>query len=411
MHTQREYPRFTVNKKAEAAIRRGHPWVYGEEVISHEGEYENGGLGDVVTEKGVYLGTGFINDHSKILLRLISGNANDRFDEAFFARRINYALDYRRRVMGADFDACRLIFGEADQFPGLTVDKFGDILVTETLSLGIEQRKGMIFSLIVENLKAHGTPVRAIYERNESPLRLKEGMETGKGYFLMERLEPHPEETLSGHTQITENGIIYDVDYINGQKTGFFLDQKYNRLAAARLAKGLKVLDCFTHTGAFALNCAKAGAAKVTAVDISQSAIEETARNAELNGLPMDLVCRDVFELLTELGEKKAREYDYIILDPPAFTKSSSTRQNAYRGYKEINRRAMQLLPRGGYLATCSCSHFMYEDDFKRMLQEAAADAHVTLRQIEARQQAPDHPILPTVPETNYLKFYLFQIV
>lgn len=411
MHAQREYPRFTVNKKAEAAIRRGHPWVYGEEVLSHEGEYENGGLGDVVTEKGVYLGTGFINNHSKILLRLISGNANDRFDEAFFARRISYALDYRRRVMGADFDACRLIFGEADQFPGLTADKFGDILVTETLSLGIEQRKALIFSLIVENLKAHGTPVRAIYERNESPLRLKEGMETGKGYFHMEGLETHPEETLSGHTQITENGIIYDVDYINGQKTGFFLDQKYNRLAAARLAKGLKVLDCFTHTGAFALNCAKAGAAKVTAVDISQSAIEETARNAELNGLSLDLVCRDVFELLTELGEKKAREYDYIILDPPAFTKSSSTRQNAYRGYKEINRRAMQLLPRGGYLATCSCSHFMYEDDFKRMLQEAAADAHVTLRQIEARQQAPDHPILPTVSETNYLKFYLFQIV
>lgn len=407
MHTQREYPRFTVNKKAEAAIRRGHPWVYGEEVLSHEGDYENGGLGDVVTEKGVYLGTGFINDHSKILLRLISSNANDRFDEAFFARRVAYALDYRRRVMGADFDACRLIFGEADQFPGLTVDKFGDILVTETLSLGMEQRKAMIFSLIIENLKAHGTPVRAIYERNESPLRLKEGMETGKGFFALHGLETN----LDGHTQITENGILYDVDYMNGQKTGFFLDQKYNRLAAAKLSAGLRVLDCFTHTGAFALNCARAGAAKVTAVDISQSAIEETARNAALNHLELDLVCRDVFELLTELGEKKAREYDYIILDPPAFTKSSSTRQNAYRGYKEINRRAMQLLPRGGYLATCSCSHFMYEDDFKRMLQEAAADAHVTLRQIEARQQAPDHPILPTVPETNYLKFYLFQIV
>lgn len=407
MHTQREYPRFTVNKKAEAAIRRGHPWVYGEEVLSHEGDYENGGLGDVVTEKGVYLGTGFINDHSKILLRLISSNANDRFDEAFFARRVAYALDYRRRVMGADFDACRLIFGEADQFPGLTVDKFGDILVTETLSLGMEQRKAMIFSLIIENLRANGTPVRAIYERNESPLRLKEGMETGKGFFKLDGLETD----LDGHTQITENGILYDVDYINGQKTGFFLDQKYNRLAAAKLSFGLRVLDCFTHTGAFALNCAKAGAAKVTAVDISQSAIEETARNAALNGLELELVCRDVFELLTELGEKKARPYDYIILDPPAFTKSSSTRQNAYRGYKEINRRAMQLLPRGGYLATCSCSHFMYEDDFKRMLQEAAADAHVTLRQIEARQQAPDHPILPTVPETNYLKFYLFQIV
>ncbi len=250
MHTQREYPRFTVNKKAEAAIRRGHPWVYGEEVLSHEGDYENGGLGDVVTEKGVYLGTGFINDHSKILLRLISSNANDRFDEAFFARRVAYALDYRRRVMGSDFDACRLIFGEADQFPGLTVDKFGDILVTETLSLGMEQRKAMIFSLIIENLRANGSSVRAIYERNESPLRLKEGMETGKGFFKLTGLETD----LDGHTQITENGILYDVDYMTGQKTGFFLDQKYNRLAAAKLSAGLRVLDCFTHTGAFALN-------------------------------------------------------------------------------------------------------------------------------------------------------------
>lgn len=407
MHTQRDYPRFTVNKKAEAAIRRGHPWVYGEEVIQRPAAYENGGLGDVVTEKGVYLGTGCINDASKILIRLLSSNANDRFDEAFFARRVAYALDYRRRVMGTDFNNCRLIFGEADQFPGLTVDRFGDILVTETLSLAMEKRKEMLFRRIVENLRAGGDTIRAIYERNESPLRLKEGMQTGKGFFPMEGLETE----LDGHTRIFENGVLYDVDYINGQKTGFFLDQKYNRRAAASLARGMRVLDCFTHTGAFALNCARAGAAKVTAVDISQAAIEETAANARLNGLELELVCRDVFELLTELGEKKSRAYDYIILDPPAFTKSSDTRKNVYRGYKEINRRAMQLLPRGGYLATCSCSHFMYEEDFKRMLLEAAADAHVTLRQIEARQQGPDHPILPTVPETSYLKFYLFQVI
>ena len=381
MHTQRDYPRFTVNKKAEAAIRRGHPWVYGEEVIQRPAAYENGGLGDVVTEKGVYLGTGCINDASKILIRLLSSNANDRFDEAFFARRVAYALDYRRRVMGTDFNNCRLIFGEADQFPGLTVDRFGDILVTETLSLAMEKRKEMLFRRIVENLRAGGDTIRAIYERNESPLRLKEGMQTGKGFFPMEGLETE----LDGHTRIFENGVLYDVDYINGQKTGFFLDQKYNRRAAASLARGMRVLDCFTHTGAFALNCARAGAAKVTAVDISQAAIEETAANARLNGLELELVCRDVFELLTELGEKKSRAYDYIILDPPAFTKSSDTRKNAYRGYKEINRRAMQLLPRGGYLAT--------------------------LRQIEARQQGPDHPILPTVPETSYLKFYLFQVI
>ena len=291
MHTQRDYPRFTVNKKAEAAIRRGHPWVYGEEVIQRPAAYENGGLGDVVTEKGVYLGTGCINDASKILIRLLSSNANDRFDEAFFARRVAYALDYRRRVMGTDFNNCRLIFGEADQFPGLTVDRFGDILVTETLSLAMEKRKEMLFRLIVENLRAGGDTIRAIYERNESPLRLKEGMQTGKGFFPMEGLETE----LDGHTRIFENGVLYDVDYINGQKTGFFLDQKYNRRAAASLARGMRVLDCFTHTGAFALNCARAGAAKVTAVDISQAAIEETAANARLNGLELELVCRDVF--------------------------------------------------------------------------------------------------------------------
>ena len=407
MHTQRDYPRFTVNKKAEAAIRRGHPWVYGEEVIQRPAAYENGGLGDVVTEKGVYLGTGCINDASKILIRLLSSNANDRFDEAFFARRIAYALDYRRRVMGTDFNNCRLIFGEADQFPGLTVDRFGDILVTETLSLAMEKRKEMLFRLIVENLRAGGDTIRAIYERNESPLRLKEGMQTGKGFFSMEGLETE----LDGHTRICENGVLYDVDYINGQKTGFFLDQKYNRRAVARLAAGHTVLDCFTHTGSFALNAAKGGAARVTAADISAEAIAMAKRNAERNGLDnMDFLCEDTFALLPRL-EKEGSPYDFIILDPPAFTKARRTVENAMRGYKEINYRAMKLLPRGGYLATASCSHFATEELFIKMLKAAAKDAHRQLRQIEVKQQAPDHPILWGVPETNYLKFFLFQVI
>lgn len=404
---ERPYPRFTVNKKAEASLRRGHPWVYGEEITAVTGTYENGDIGDVVTEKGVYLGSGFINDNSKIRVRVISDNPNDDFSEAFFARRVRYAVDYRRRVMGEQFSCCRLIFGEADKFPGFTVDRFGDVLVAEILSLGTEKRKEMLYRLIIEELARTGDEIRIIYERNESALRLKEGMTTGKGFYAGNGLITDAD----GFTEITENGIKYRVDYINGQKTGFFLDQKFNRAAAAKLAPGLRVLDCFTHTGAFALNCAKAGAKAVTAVDISETAIAETQVNADLNGIPLTLLTRDVFDLLTELCEKKCRDYDYIILDPPAFTKSNATQANAYKGYKEINRRAMQLLPRGGYLATCSCSHFMRNEDFKRMLSEAASDAHVTLRQIEERQQGPDHPILPSVPETDYLKFYLFQIL
>lgn len=407
MKCERSYPKFTVNKKAAESIGRGHPWVYGAEVIKKEEGYENGALGDVFSEKGAYLGTGFINDNSKILLRLLSQNANDTFDEAFFARRIAYALAYRKTVMGEDFDNCRLIFGEADQFPGWTVDRFSNVLVSEALSLGIEKRKNMLFSLLLEALKKEGVSIEAVYERNESPLRLREGMEQGKGFVELPTLKTD----LPGRVQIRENSVVYDVDYIEGQKTGFFLDQKYNRRAAARLAPGRKVLDCFTHTGAFALNCALAGAKSVTAVDISQTALASTAENARLNNVELKLICADVFDLLTDMAQKKCRDYDYIVLDPPAFTKSGATAQNAYRGYKQINRLAMKLLPRGGYLATCSCSHFMYEDMFRKMLLEAAAEAGVTLRLIEARQQGPDHPILLTVPETAYLKFYLFQVV
>lgn len=403
---QRPYPIVTVNEKAARALRSGHPWVYGAETSGPEQPYQNGDLVDVLSQKGRWLGTGFINDHSKIRVRLLSQNTNDRFDDAFWRRRVQHALAYRKTVMGEDFPCCRLIFGEADHFPGLTVDRFENVLVTEVLSLGIDRRRDLIYRLLVEQLAEDGVSVAAIYERSESPLRAKEGLSPVTGFYPL----PGLSTDLDGHVTIRENGVLYDVDYIHGQKTGFFLDQKYNRQAAARLAKGRRVLDCFTHTGAFALNCALAGAASVTAVDVSQDALAQAQRNAALNGLSLAVEQVDVFQLLTELARKGGHPYDYIILDPPAFTKSSSTVKNAYRGYKEINYRAMKLLPRGGYLATCSCSHFMTPDLFLRMLREAAADAGVRLRQIEERRQAPDHPILWGVPETEYLKFLLFQV-
>ena len=401
------FPRFTVSDKAERSIRLGHPWVYDTEILSGEGA--DGCLATVLNRKGRWLGTALFNSRSKIRLRLISRNTNDDFSEAFFERRLRHAVEYRRTVMGPDFSCCRLIFGEADFFPGLTVDRFGNILVAQTLSLGMEQRKEMLFRLLVKILREEGETIDALYERNDVRIRELEGMEQGKGFFEMEGLA----KDLSGVTEICENGIRYEVDYINGQKTGFFLDQKYNRQAAARLAPGRRVLDCFTHTGAFALNAAKAGAEHVCAVDVSADALTMARKNAERNDLTGNMSFREanVFELLTAMGDAKNREYDYIILDPPAFTKSHGTVHSAERGYHEINRRAMQILPRGGYLATCSCSHFMTEELFCKMLRHAASDAGRSLRQIEARQQSPDHPILWNVPETNYLKFYLFQVV
>lgn len=406
----RSYPKFYITPKGERAARGAHPWVFGEEVTKVEGSYQNGDLVDVVTAKGKYLGTGFVNDNSKIWVRLISNNTNDKFDEAFWERRLRYALEYRRTVMGEqDFRCCRLIFGEADMFPGLTVDRFNDLLVTQTLSLGIELRKQLLFELLIKILREMGQEIRGLYERNDVKIRLLEGMEENKHWFETPLL-PNPGAVT---TEIVENGIRYTVDVENGQKTGFFLDQKYNRQAIAKIAKGKHVLDCFTHTGSFALNAAQGGAASVTAVDISAEAVQMTDHNARINGYDKVLhgLQANVFDLLTELVDKHSREYDFIILDPPAFTKSGSTVKNAIRGYKEINLKAMKLLPRGGYLATCSCSHFMREDLFVAMLQDAARDANVSLRQIEARQQAPDHPILWNVPETNYLKFYIFQVV
>ena len=362
---------------------------------------------DAVSEKGKYLGTGFVSRESKIRVRLISRNANDRFDEAFWQRRIQYAWDYRKTVMAGDISCCRVIFGEADGFPGLTVDRFSNILVTQTLSVGMEKIKPMLLPLLVQVLRQDGQKIDGIFERNDVAIRELEGLEQNKGWFDMG--EPFPDTV----TEICENGVYYRVDVENGQKTGFFLDQKYNRLAVARLAKGRRVLDCFTHTGSFALNAALGGAERVTAVDISASAIEMAKENARRNGLTdrMDFLVADVFDLLPELAAKGKAPYDFIILDPPAFTKSRKTVDSAQRGYKEINMRALRLLPRGGYFATASCSHFMPSEQFVRMLRSAALDAGVELRQIEARQQAPDHPILWNVPETDYLKFYLFQVV
>lgn len=405
MKQTRPFAAAAITAKGQRSIESGHPWVYDAEVTAAP-TCADGDLTDVFGPKGAYLGTGFYNSRSKIRIRLISRNANDRFDEAFYERRLRHAWDYRKTAMGDDISCCRIIFGEADSFPGLTVDRFGEILVAQTLSLGIERIKGMLFPLLCKIMEEDGQNIRGIYERNDVAIRELEGMSQGKGFFPIEGL-PIPDYTC---TEIMENGIRYAVDFENGQKTGFFLDQKYNRQAVAHLSRGRKVLDCFTHTGSFGLNAAMGGAAHVHAVDISEDAIRMAQENAARNGLSerMSFEAVNVFDLLPTIRPK---EYDFIILDPPAFTKSRKTIDSAFRGYKEINYRAMKLLPPGGYLATCSCSHFMTEELFQKMLREAAHDAGVRLRQIEARQQAPDHPILWNVPETNYLKFYLFQVV
>ncbi|MBR1739200.1 MAG: class I SAM-dependent rRNA methyltransferase [Ruminococcus sp.] len=409
MKTTREFPVFTVSKKCEASLKGGHPWVYDNEILSSPEGVENGCLADVLSQKGSYLGTGLVSLNSKIRVRILSDNANERFGSSFFERRVHYAAEYRRTVMGEDISACRMVHGESDGLPGLTVDRYGDILVTQVLSYGIEQRKDIIYQALAQELAADGVKLRGIMERNEAAIRSLEGLPQCKGWYKADYL---PAEPPSPVKEMIENGIIYKVDVENGQKTGFFLDQKYNRLAAAKLAKGKRVLDCFTHTGSFALNAAKGGAERVTAVDVSQFAVDTARENAERNGLAdrMDFICADVFDLLPELGKGKSG-YDFIILDPPAFTKSRKTVGSAERGYKEINYRAMKLLPRGGYLATCSCSHFMRNDLFAKMLRSAAADAGVTLKLIEERRQGPDHPILMNVPETDYLKFYLLQVV
>ena len=409
MKAERPYPAYTVTPKAEAAILKGHPWVYADEITAApDTAPENGAVVDVLSRKGRYLGSGLLSEASKIRVRLLSRNANDRFDEDFWRRRIEYAWAYRKAIYPAeDLQCCRVVFGEADSLPGVTVDRFGPILSVQILSYGMDQRKELLARLLVETLQADGQVIEGVFLRNDVALREKEGLSEGKGWLEAPGLA-HPEKA---ETVITENGVRYHVDVENGQKTGFFLDQKLNRRRVAQLAKGRRVLDCFTHTGSFALNAASGGAARVTAADISADAIAMAQRNAERNGLTnMDFLCEDTFELLPRL-EKEGHPYDFIILAPPAFTKARRTVENAMRGYKEINYRAMKLLPRGGYLATASCSHFATEELFIRMLRSAAKDAHRQLRQIEVRQQAPDHPILWGVPETNYLKFFLFQVI
>ena len=409
MKAQRPYPQITITPKGEAALVGGHPWVYEGEVTGLSGPVSDGQLVDVISRRGSWLGCGFFNSRSRIRVRVLSRNPNDRFDRAFWRRRIQYAWDYRKTVMGPeDSRCCRMIFGEADGFPGLTVDRFESVLVAQVLCLGMELIKEELFSLLLEVLRSDGQDVVGVYERNDVAIRELEGMEQGKGWHPVDG-EKAPDFTA---VDIEENGIRYTVDFENGQKTGFFLDQKYNRQAVAKLARGRAVLDCFTHTGSFALNAARGGAKHVTAVDVSEFAVACARENARRNGLSdvMECVAANVFDLLPQL-EQQPKRYDFIILDPPAFTKSRKTTQRAMTGYKEINYRAMRLLPRGGYLATCSCSHFATEELFLKMLRSAAKDAGVQLRQIEARQQCCDHPILWGVEETNYLKFYLFQVV
>lgn len=409
MKQARTWPKIQVSKKAEDSILAGHPWIYAGEIANVIDSYENGDLVDVLSNKGKYLGTGFINDHSKIRIRLISRNANDTFDQNFWKRRIEYAWNYRKTIMPNDLDACRIIFGEADFFPGLTVDKFHDILVVQTLSLGIEKRKDIIFPLLYQILTEDHQKISGIYERNDVKIRTLEGMEETTGWYPLKDI-PTPTTT---ETKIIENGITYTVDFANGQKTGFFLDQKYNRLAVSKLVKDKTVLDCCTHTGSFALNAAMGQAKKVTAVDISETALLTAKENIKQNHFEDKIETKqaDIFELLEALEKEHNHQYDFIILDPPAFTKSRETISNAMRGYKEINYRAMKLLPRGGYLVTASCSHFASDELFRKMLKSAAHDANVSLRQIEERRQSPDHPILWNVPETDYLKFYIFQVV
>ena len=408
MKAQRPYPQITITPKGEAALVGGHPWVYEGEVTGLSGPVSDGQLVDVISRRGSWLGCGFFNSRSRIRVRVLSRNPNDRFDRAFWRRRIQYAWDYRKTVMGPeDSRCCRMIFGEADGFPGLTVDRFESVLVAQVLCLGMELIKEELFSLLLEVLRSDGQDVVGVYERNDVAIRELEGMEQGKGWHPVDG-EKAPDFTA---VDIEENGIRYTVDFENGQKTGFFLDQKYNRQAVAKLAHGRTVLDCFTHTGSFALNAARGGAKHVTAVDVSEFAVACAKENARRNGLSdvMECVAANVFDLLPQL-EQQPKRYDFIILDPPAFTKSRKTTQRAMTGYKEINYRAMRLLPRGGYLATCSCSHFATEELFLKMLRSASL-AGVQLRQIEARQQCCDHPILWGVEETNYLKFYLFQVV
>ena len=394
----------TLKKGEGRTVKAGGLWVYDNEIASTAGTFADGDIVEVRDFDGYFLGYGFINRQSRIAVRLMSRKREHPVNDALLEKRVRNAWNYRKAVMGSDVSGCRLIFGEADFLPGLTVDKFSDVLVVESLALGIDRLKGKILELAVQVLSEDGIRIRGIYERSDAKVRTLEGMERFSGFI------GEPFET---KVEIEENGVRYLVDVKDGQKTGFFLDQKYNRAAVSRLAEGKKVLDCFTHTGSFGLNCAMAGALNVLAVDASETGIAQARENAALNGLTEEQIrfrVADVFELLPEL-ERTGEQYDIVILDPPAFTKSRSSIKNAVKGYREINLRGMRLVRDGGFLATCSCSHFMDPELFAKTIEEAARGAHKRLRQVEFRTQAPDHPILWANDASYYLKFYIFQVV
>ena len=388
-------------KKGEGRLlKSGGMWIFDNEIATIMGSFVNGDIVLIHDFDGYPLGKGFINTNSRITVRLLSRDEQTVIDEVFFEKRVRDAWEYRKKVV--DTRSCRVIFGEADFFPGLVIDKFSDVLVVQSLALGIDRYKEIIIELLKKVLKEDGIQIRGVYERSDAKVRRQEGMELVKGFIGPEF------PTL---VEIEENQVKYKVDVKDGQKTGFFLDQKYNRLAIQKLCKNAKVLDCFTHTGSFALNAGIAGASSVLGVDASALAVDQAAANARLNGLEdrVQFLCRDVFELLPELEEKEEK-FDVVILDPPAFTKSRSSIKNAVKGYREINLRALKLVREGGFLATCSCSHFMDYELFTQTIGQAARSAHKRLRQVEYRTQAPDHPILWAADESYYLKFYIFQV-
>ena len=390
----------TLKKGEGRMLKSGGLWIFDNEIASILGSFEDGDIVAVHDFDGYGLGKGFINRNSKIRVRMMTRNRHQEIDEAFLKMRVQEAWDYRKKV--SDTGSCRVIFGEADFLPGLVVDKFSDVLVVQSLALGIDRLKDQIVELLKEVLAADGIKIRGVYERSDAKVRRQEGMELYKGFIG---------EPFDTNVEIEENGVRYMVDVKDGQKTGFFLDQKYNRKAIQHLCKDAKVLDCFTHTGSFALNAGYGGAKEVTGGDASELAVEQATLNSKLNGMEdrVKFICRDVFELLPEL-EEKGEKFDVVILDPPAFTKSRNSVKNAVKGYREINLRAMKLVRDGGFLATCSCSHFMTYELFTQTIHQAARNVHKRLRQVEYRTQAPDHPILWAADESYYLKFYIFQV-
>ena len=390
----------TLKKGEGRTIKAGGMWIFDNEIESIMGSFTDGDIVVIHDFDGYPMGKGFINRNSRIEVRLLTRNSKQEIDGEFLKQRVKDAWEYRKKTV--DISSCRVIFGEADFLPGLVIDKFSDVLVVESLALGIDRFKLQIIDLLKEILAEDGIKIKGVYERSDAKVRLNEGMERVKGFIG---------EEFVTNVEITENGVRYIVDVKDGQKTGFFLDQKYNRLAIQKLCRGARVLDCFTHTGSFALNAGIAGAREVIGVDASQLAVDQATENAKLNGLEnvVSFRCEDVFELLPKL-ETEGEKFDVVILDPPAFTKSRSSIKNAIKGYREINLRAMKLVKNGGFLATCSCSHFMSYDLFTETINQAARNVHKRLRQVEFRTQAPDHPILWAADESYYLKFYIFQV-